>query len=64
MFEEYDDILNIEDLMDILDIGKNTAYKLINSGQIPSLKINRTHKIPKKGLENFVLKHCDLQNTN
>lgn len=60
MFEEYGDILTIEDLMKVLDIGKNTAYKLIKSGQIPILKINRTHKIPKKGVENFVLKSCDL----
>lgn len=60
MFEEYNDILTIEELMEVLDIGKNTAYKLINSGQIPSLKINRTHKIPKKGVENFVLKRCGL----
>ena len=60
MFEEYGDILTIEELMKVLAIGKNTAYRLIKSGQIPILKINRTYKIPKKGVEDFVLKSCRL----
>ena len=47
MLEEYPDVLNIKQLCTALDIGKNTAYKLINSGNIKSLKIGKVHKIPK-----------------
>ena len=32
-------ILRVEDLMPILGIGRNTAYELIRSGQIRSVRI-------------------------
>ena len=32
-------ILRVEDLMPILGIGRNTAYELIHSGQIRSVRI-------------------------
>lgn len=34
-------ILRVEDLMPILGIGRNTAYELIRSGQIRSVRIGR-----------------------
>jgi hypothetical protein len=39
LFETYNDIVNIDDLMEMLDIGKNYAYDLLRSGQIKSFKI-------------------------
>ena len=34
-------ILRVEDLMPILGIGRNTAYELIRSGQIQSVRVGR-----------------------
>ena len=47
MFENYTDILSVGQLCPALDIGRNTAYKLLNSGTIKSIRIGKTHKIPK-----------------
>ena len=47
MFEDYKDVVNIEELAQMLDIGKNKAYELINSCEIKSFKIGKIHKIPK-----------------
>lgn len=58
MFDEYKDILSVIELCEALGIGKNTAYKLINSGQIKSIKVGATHKIPKVHLIDFVLNNA------
>ena len=54
MFENYKDVVNIEDLTQMLDIGKNKAYELINSGIIKSFKIGKIHKIPKVWIMDYI----------
>ena len=48
MFEEYPDIVGIEELMAMLKIGKSLAYRLIHSGQIEARKVGRQYKIAKR----------------
>lgn len=46
----YDDLpltLSGRELMPILSIGRNTAYELVHSGQIRSVRIGRRVCIPK-----------------
>ena len=47
-------ILRVEDLMPLLGIGRNTAYKLICSGQIRSVRIGRQIRIPREALLEFL----------
>ena len=54
MFNSYPDILSVKQLCEILDIGKNTAYRLLQSGEIKSIKIGKVYKIPKKYLKEFL----------
>ncbi|WP_368042968.1 helix-turn-helix domain-containing protein [uncultured Veillonella sp.] len=37
-----------------LRIGKNAAYKLINSGKLKSYCINRIWKIPRQSVEEYI----------
>lgn len=49
-YHSFDDLpltLRVEDLMPILGIGRNTAYELVRSGQIKSIRIGRKIRIPK-----------------
>lgn len=55
MLENYNDILTIQDLCELLMIGRNYAYKLLESRQIKGFRIGRTWKIPKTALEEFIL---------
>ena len=48
--------LRVEELMPILGIGRNTAYKLIRSGQIRSIRIGRQIRIPRDALLEFLRK--------
>ena len=48
--------LRVEELMPILGIGRNTAYELIRSGQIRSIRIGRLIRIPRDALLEFLRK--------
>ena len=47
-------VLRVEDLMPILDIGRNTAYALVRSGQIRSVKVNHQIRIPREAIIEFL----------
>ena len=46
--------LRVEDLMPILGIGRNTAYELVPSKQIYSVKVGRQLRIPKQSLIDYL----------
>lgn len=39
VLDEYGDVLTIADLQDILLIGRNTAYSMIQTGIIPAVRV-------------------------
>lgn len=55
-FDELPLTLRVEDLMPILDIGRNTAYELVRSGQIRSIRIGRQLRIPKDAVQEYLTK--------
>lgn len=48
-------VLTPQDVMDILDIGKNTAYALLNSGKLQGFRVGRSWRITSEALEEFML---------
>ena len=53
-FDELPLTLRVEDLMPILDIGRNTAYELIRCGKIRSIRIGKQLRIPKQALIDYL----------
>ena len=49
-----DKILSIEEFMELLHIGKNTAYKLLDSGTVRVFKIGNKWKIPKSEVLDYI----------
>ena len=47
-------VLRVEDLSRALGIGRNTAYELVRSGQIRSIRIGRQLRIPRDELQRFL----------
>ena len=54
MFNEYPDIVSVAQLQKMLNIGKNSAYSLINKGKIKSIRIGNTYKICKAEILKYV----------
>lgn len=57
MFDQYEDLLNVNCVMEILGIGRNTALKLLKTGEIPAKKVGREWRIIKADLENYMRKY-------
>ena len=56
-YHSYDELpltLRVEDLMPILGIGRNTAYELVRSGKIRSIRIGRQLRIPKDAIQDYL----------
>lgn len=48
------EIMKFEEVMEFLNIGKNTLYRLLNNGEISAFKIGKVWKIPKKSVEEYI----------
>ena len=51
-------IMEIDGLCEMLGIGKNTAYQLLNDQEIDAFKVGTVWKIPKKSVEEFIERKC------
>lgn len=47
-------VLKVDELAKILSIGRNTAYELVRSGKIRSVKIGRTYRIPLTAVDDYL----------
>ena len=60
MFEQYDDILTVEDIAEILKIGMTQAYKIVRSGNLKGYKEGKDWKIQKQALKEYVISQSHL----
>jgi len=58
MFKNFPDVLTVDDLQKALRIGRNSAYRLIEDGQIKCIRVGRAVRIPKSNLLDFVRQTC------
>jgi len=54
MFEQYNDVVTVKELCQMLHIGRNTAYDLIHSGAVTTVMIGRQIRISKRAVEKFI----------
>lgn len=57
MFNDYSDIVTIDELCEMLRIGKNKAYELLQNGNIKAFRCGRLWIISKTAVEEFVNAH-------
>ena len=54
MLEQYNEIITIDELCEILMIGKNLAYRLLSENKIKAFRIGKKWRITKSSVENFL----------
>lgn len=60
MFDEYNDMLSVEDVTEMLGIGKNAAYELFRSGELKCFQLKGRWKIPKQAVIEYILSRSSL----
>ena len=61
-FENMPDVLTISDLQKALQIGRNTAYRLVRSKELRSIHIGKSIRIPKEYVKEFVERQSIYEN--
>ncbi len=54
LFTNYPDILSVQQLMELLQIGKVLAYRLIDTKKVKAIKIGREYKVLKNSIIEFI----------
>ena len=52
-----EDVLTVREMMDMLAIGKNTAYKLIREGKVKSFRLGNSYKVLRKSVVEYIYSH-------
>jgi excisionase family DNA binding protein len=53
-YEQLPLVLSIDQLTEVLEIGKNSAYDLVRCGQIQSIRVGNKIRIPKESVAAFI----------
>lgn len=51
---DYGDVLNVQDIQEILGIGRNAVYKMLKNGTLKSKKIGTKYIIPKRSVQTYL----------
>ena len=54
MFSDFPDVLNVIELCELLNIGRNTCLSLLQSGKIEAVKIGHQWRISKAAVKRFL----------
>ena len=56
MLQYENEIMLPDEVCEVLCIGKNTLYKLLNSGELIGYRVGRNWKIPRRSVIDFIIK--------
>lgn len=54
MFGEYPDCVTVNDIKDMLHIGRTKVYDLLREGKIESVKVGQKYIVPKQCVIDFI----------
>ena len=61
MLDQYGEILTIDEVCEVLLVGRGRVYTMLKNGEIPAFRIGDVWKIPKKGLEEYIVHQSGLK---
>ena len=56
MLNSTKDILTLKELQELLHIGKNTALRLVQSGEIEAFRVGNRWKVMKESVAKYILR--------
>ncbi len=62
-FNDLPDILTPEEVKEFFKIGRNTVYRMLKEGEIPSVRIGKLYRVPKMMLAEMLGSQYDGADT-
>lgn len=59
--EMENEVLKPEEVMNYLCVGRNSFYKLVNSGALPAFRIGKLWRVSREALEKFCISRCEIE---
>ena len=60
MLEDYSDIMTVDEVCEVLRVGYNAAYALLNSGKLNGYRNGRVWRVPKEAVRRFIMEQAGL----
>lgn len=61
MFENSDDFLTVDETCELLKMGHNAVYRLLNSGRLKALRNGRVWRVPKQAIIEYTKKRYSVK---
>ena len=61
MLSEYPEVLTTDEAAEVLRVGFNTLYDLLQSGKLKAYRNGRFWKIPKKSIIEYIIEQSKLR---
>lgn len=61
MFNDFGDILSVEEVCEALKIGANQAYEILGNSKLKGFKQGRIWKIPKQALVEYIVEQSKIK---
>lgn len=59
MFSEYNEVLTVTEVAEILMCGRNRVYSELNHGNLRGFRLGKnTWRIPRRNLEAYIVQKC------
>ena len=60
MLNQSDDFLTVDEVCELLKIGHNAAYRMLNTGELKAIRNGRVWRIPKQAIIEFTKEQAKL----
>lgn len=57
--EQYETLLTISEVANVLRVSKMTIYRLVHDGQLPSMRIGKSLRVPVSALDAYLSQAAD-----
>lgn len=58
LFEALPDIMSVQQVRQVLKVGRPAVYHLLSTNQIQCFKIGNAYKVPKVSLIDYIQRNC------
>ena len=61
MFDQFEDLLEVEEVQELLHMSRNCVYAILRSGELKGYQQGRIWKVPKQAVVEYIKRRAGLE---